>query len=179
MKPTAPYSNRREFLCNIGGGFAGGAVGGSEAVMSVFDPTQGRLKAPHGGTFNANPVAMVAGKVAMEKLTRDEFARLDGLGESLRTGIVETMHRHGIDGQVLGAGSLFQILPHERPLSDYRSAIMTRAEQAWATRLHRAMLANGIFMSTTLAGCLSTPMTASDLTAFTDALGTSIEEARD
>jgi glutamate-1-semialdehyde 2,1-aminomutase len=162
----------------IGGGFAGGAVGGSEEVMSVFDPTQGRLKAPHGGTFNANPVAMVAGKVAMEKLTREEFARLDGLGDSLRAGIAETMHRHGIEGQVLGAGSLFQIMPHHRPLTDYRSGIMTRAEQAWATRLHRAMLANGIFMSTSLAGCLSTPMNASDLSAFTDALGTSIEEVR-
>ena len=46
-------------------------------VMSVFDPTLGRLKAPHGGTFNANPVAMTAGRVAMDKLTREEFARLD------------------------------------------------------------------------------------------------------
>ncbi|MEZ4495207.1 MAG: hypothetical protein R2845_00150 [Thermomicrobiales bacterium] len=94
--------------------------------MSVFDPTTGQLKAPHGGTFNANPVSMTAGKVALEKLTREEFARLDRLGEELRAGIAETLDRNGIDGQVTGAGSLFTIHFHDRPLVDYRSSILTR-----------------------------------------------------
>ena len=162
----------------IGGGFAGGAVGGSEAVMSVFDPTTGQLKAPHGGTFNANPVSMVAGKVAMERLTREEFARLDRLGEGLRAGIAETLDRNGIDGQVTGAGSLFTIHFHDRTLVDYRSSILTREEQSFATSVHRAMLTNGILFSTGIAGCLSTPMSESDLVAFTDALNQSIEDAR-
>lgn len=162
----------------IGGGFAGGAVGGSEEVMSVFDPTLGRLKAPHGGTFNANPVAMTAGKVAMEKLNREEFARLDDLGDQLRSGILETLDRHGIEGQVTGAGSLFFIHLHSRPLTDYRSSIMTREEQTFATKLHRTMLLNGILMSTSVCGCLSTPMSETDIAAFTDALNHSIPEAR-
>ncbi|MCC6703375.1 MAG: aminotransferase class III-fold pyridoxal phosphate-dependent enzyme, partial [Thermomicrobiales bacterium] len=162
----------------IGGGFAGGAVGGSETVMSVFDPTLGHLKAPHGGTFNANPVTMTAGKVAMEKLTPEEFARLDRLGESIRAGIGETLARHGVDGQVTGAGSLFYIHLHDRPLTDYRSSITNKAEQAFATRLHRAMMANGVFMSTSICGCLSTPMGEGDIDAFTTALGLAIEEAR-
>jgi glutamate-1-semialdehyde 2,1-aminomutase len=162
----------------IGGGFAGGAVGGSAEVMSVFDPTQGQIKAPHGGTFNANPVTMVAGAVAMSKLTKAEHARLDQLGETIRGKISETFDRHGVPGQVLGAGSLFYIHLHDHPLTDYRSTIMTKKEQALATRLHRAMLANGIFMSTSLAGCLSTPMGNAEIDLFVDALGRSLEETR-
>ena len=46
----------------IGGGFPVGAVAGSRSVMSVFDHT-GALKVHHGGTFNANPVTIVAGLV--------------------------------------------------------------------------------------------------------------------
>ena len=46
----------------IGGGFPVGAVAGSAEVMTVFDPTRGGPPAaPHGGTFNANPVTMAAG----------------------------------------------------------------------------------------------------------------------
>ena len=100
------------------------------------------------------------------------------LGSQLRSGIVETLDRHGIRGQVTGAGSLFFIHPHNRPLTDYRSSIMTREEQAFATKLHRTMLLNGILMSTSVCGCLSTPMTETDISAFTDALDHSITEAR-
>src|SRR5690606_7953045 len=49
----------------IGGGFPVGALGGAAEVMAVFDPTSGPPRAPHGGTFNANPVTMVAGLTAM------------------------------------------------------------------------------------------------------------------
>src|SRR3989475_2075970 len=50
----------------IGGGFPVGAVAGSADVMAVFDPTKGYPAAPHGGTFNANPVTMAAGLAAMQ-----------------------------------------------------------------------------------------------------------------
>jgi glutamate-1-semialdehyde 2,1-aminomutase len=121
---------------------------------------------------------MTAGKVAMDKLTPAEFKRLDALGESIRSGIVETLHRHDVPGQVTGAGSLFYIHLHDRPLTDYRSSILTKPEQALATRIHRALLANGVFMSTSLAGCLSTPMSEADIATFIEALGLAIEEAR-
>src|SRR5207237_1248077 len=63
----------------IGGGFPVGAFGGRADVMSVFDPTSNGVRVMHGGTFNANPVTMVAGYTAMEMLTRDAFAHLDAL----------------------------------------------------------------------------------------------------
>src|SRR5215468_9840628 len=46
----------------IGGGFPVGAIAGRADAMAVFDPTRGGPPAaPHGGTFNANPVTMAAG----------------------------------------------------------------------------------------------------------------------
>ena len=53
----------------IGGGFPVGAVAGRADVMAVFDPTGGKPAAPHGGTFNANPVTMAAGLAGMRLLT--------------------------------------------------------------------------------------------------------------
>ena len=110
--------------------------------------------------------------------TRASLAYAMRFGEGLRAGIAETLDRNGIDGQVTGAGSLFTIHFHDRTLVDYRSSILTREEQSFATSVHRAMLTNGILFSTGIAGCLSTPMSESDLVAFTEALNQSIEDAR-
>src|SRR3989441_3096045 len=54
----------------IGGGFPVGALVGRADVMAVFDPTGGEPRAPHGGTFNANPVTMAAGLAAMRLMTK-------------------------------------------------------------------------------------------------------------
>ena len=158
----------------IGGGFPIGAVGGSVDVMSVFDPT-GKPKAPHGGTFNANPISMVAGAVAMTKFTGSEVDRLNALGDALRAGVREVLTRAGIPGQVSGQGSLFTILFHDRPLTNYRSAVHTKSEQALASAFYAEMLNNGIFMSSTLAGCLSSPMTSVEVDAFIAATERSLE----
>jgi glutamate-1-semialdehyde 2,1-aminomutase len=159
----------------IGGGFAVGAVGGSAEVMSVFDPTKGS-KAPHGGTFNANPITMTAGAVAMQKFDPAAVDRLNALSESFRSGLSAIVADAGIDGQVTGAGSLFTIHLHNRPLTDYRSTVLSRDEQAKATRFYQSMLANGIFMSSTMSGCLSTPMGDTEVQAFLAAFSTAIEE---
>ena len=48
----------------IGGGMAVGAFGGRHDIMAQFDPTQGP-KVDHSGTFNANPMTMVAGTATL------------------------------------------------------------------------------------------------------------------
>jgi glutamate-1-semialdehyde 2,1-aminomutase len=161
----------------IGGGFPVGAVGGRAEIMAVFDPTQAPLKAPHGGTFNANPVTMVAGLTAMQKLTPEEFQRLDQLGAMLRESLAEVMDGERVPGQVLGAGSLFNIHLHDRPLSDYRSAAESAEERARRGALHRALVANGVVMSPTLFGCLSTPMGEAEVNTFVEAFELALREA--
>ncbi|MCH8225826.1 MAG: aspartate aminotransferase family protein, partial [Chloroflexi bacterium] len=67
----------------IGGGFPVGAFGGREDIMELYDPTKG-AKVSHAGTFNANPITMLAGAVTLEQLTDDVYRDLAELTELLR-----------------------------------------------------------------------------------------------
>lgn len=167
----------------IGGGFAVGALGGAAEIMAVFDPRgtrgdgSGSVKAPHGGTFNANPITMTAGLVAMQKLTPDEFARLDRLGERLRESLAEVMDGERVPGQITGAGSLFNIHLHDRPLRDYRSSVEMAEERARRGALHRGLVGRGVVLSPTLFGCLSTPMGEAEVDTFAAAFQGALREA--
>src|SRR5205807_6538650 len=140
----------------IGGGFPVGAVGGSAEVMAVFDPSSGRPRAPHGGTFNANPVTMVAGRAGMELLTREEVERLSRLGDRVRRGLNEVFQRHNFPAQASGRASLFRIVPKAGPLTDYRSAKANAEESARGDELHLRLLGAGYLLGHGL-GCISTP----------------------
>ena len=47
-------------------------------------PSEGGAVIGHAGTFNANPMTMVAGEVTINHLTPEVYKRFDGLGEMLR-----------------------------------------------------------------------------------------------
>src|SRR5438552_6409859 len=147
----------------IGGGFPVGAFGGRADVMSVFDPTSSGTRIAHGGTFNANPVTMVAGYEAMAMMTPAEYDRLATLGQRVRVGLADLIEARGVSWQVGGQASLFKLHPHPRPLVNYRSASPTRAEQADIERFYLAMLGQGIVLTPDLAGALSTPMTEREI----------------
>jgi glutamate-1-semialdehyde 2,1-aminomutase len=161
----------------IGGGFPVGAVGGSAEIMAVFDPRGGTPKVPHGGTFSANPMTMVAGLTAMRKMTQDAFDRLEALGNYLREGLAEAMDGARIEGQVTGHGSLFGIHLHGRDLSDYRSSHGTAAERARRSATFDGLLAHGVIVSPALTGCLSTPMTESEANTLIDAFASALRES--
>jgi glutamate-1-semialdehyde 2,1-aminomutase len=154
----------------IGGGFPVGAFGGRAHVMAVFDPT--RTDGPrvaHGGTFNANPVTMVAGYESMAMLPTSEYDRLATLGDRVRTGLSDLLETRGISWQVAGAASLFKLHPHPRRVVDYRTSLLTAEEQSAMERFYQAMFAEGIVLTPELAGCLSTPMTDAEVQALTQA----------
>jgi len=150
----------------IGGGFPVGAVAGSAEVMAVFDPREGKPALSHSGTFNANPVTMVAGEAAMRLLTRDEIERLGALGDRAREGVAAAMREAGMPGQVTGLGSLFRFHVHNRPLSDYRSMLMTPAEKDLLAGIVGYMRDNGVFVNERGVCSLSTPMTEAEIDAF-------------
>ena len=159
----------------IGGGFPVGAVGGAAEMMAVFDPSGGP-QVPHGGTFNANPITMIAGRTAMEKMTPAAFERLNALGDRLREGLAEAMDGARVPGQVTGAGSVFNLHFHDRPLTDYRSTVTTAAEKARSAAVYRSLLAHGIFLSPSMMGCLSTPMGETEVGACVDAFAAALHE---
>ena len=152
----------------VGGGFPVGAVGGRAEVMAVFDPSAGSPKVPHGGTFNANPITMVAGLATMRKLTPEAYDRLNDLGDVLRAGLAEALAQAGISGHVTGTGSLFGIGFGEAPPSEFRSWLGTDRERAWRARIYEALLARGVVVAPHLVGCLSTPMTRAAIDKLVD-----------
>jgi glutamate-1-semialdehyde 2,1-aminomutase len=150
----------------IGGGFPVGAFGGRADVMAVFDPTRtSGPKVAHGGTFNANPVTMVAGYEAMGMLPQLEYDRLAALGDRVRTGLADLVETRGIPWQVAGQASLFKLHPHPRSVVDYRTSLPTPDEQHAMEQFHQAMFREGIILTPELAGCTSTPMTEAEVDA--------------
>ena len=114
----------------IGGGFPVGAVAGRAEVMSVFDPTRGGPPAaPHGGTFNANPVTMAAGLAAMRLLTPEAYDKLDDLGAKLRASLDDCFKHAGVARARSPAWARSSACtPVDRELTDYRSTRTTPAE---------------------------------------------------
>lgn len=146
----------------IGGGFPVGAVAGRREYMAVFDPRSGKPALPHGGTFSANPVTMRAGLAAMELLDEAAFARLDDIGEAVRTGIDEAFRRTGVPGGTVGRGSLLKIHFADRPIRDYRSAYTTEREAQRQAVFNRGLLNRGVLAAGYGLMALSTPMTDAD-----------------
>ena len=162
----------------IGGGYPVGGIGGSAEVMAVFDPTGGKPKLPHAGTFNANPITMVAGVATLELMTPEKYAYLDELGQAARTRLTALFDRTGFEAQVTGSGSLFRIILSRRPLSDYRSSLVSAEAKAAGQKLYLGLMARGIAVTNTLLGCMSTPMTMKEIDTLVDAVEDSLEEIR-
>ncbi|WP_342644071.1 aspartate aminotransferase family protein [Rhodoligotrophos ferricapiens] len=154
----------------IGGGFPVGALGGRSDIMAVFDPTQGKPAVPHGGTFNANPVTMVAGRVAMDLMTERAYERLERLGDRLAEGIEAVFRESGIDGQVTGRGSIRRIHLTTRKLHDYRSAYPGPKEKARMAKIYDGLLSRGVLMAPGGMIALSTAMSDAEINHFINAL---------
>jgi glutamate-1-semialdehyde 2,1-aminomutase len=151
----------------IGGGMPIGAVGGSKALMEeLFDQRAG-ARMSHGGTFNANPMSMVAGAKAMELYDRAAHDRLAGLGERLRSGLRELLKLTGRPGTVTGAASMVGFFQTEAPLTDYRSMInVVMSDPTFGQTtdaFFRNMLNHGVYISSHGFMVLSTAMTEADI----------------
>ncbi len=147
----------------IGGGFPVGAVGGRQEIMSAFGKQGSKAPLTQGGTFAANPVSMVAGRLAMEALTQDAFQRLEHMGNLVREGLRSRIERHGANLSVTGAASLFRIHAKKVAPVSYQDSIPTASEDVVLKLLRRHFANNGILMPYGAAASLSTPMTDNDM----------------
>ena len=154
----------------MGGGLPVGAVGGRADIMELLDPSQSPPRLASGGTFSANPFTMTAGYAAMQLLDSAEFARLNRLGERLRSEANAVMAEAREPAQAAGDGSLFKILLTGRPIRDYRDLLSTVAPIERTRQLHRYLLDEGVVVSNALLGALSTPMGDAEVDEFVAAL---------
>jgi glutamate-1-semialdehyde 2,1-aminomutase len=154
----------------IGGGLPIGAVAGRNDFMAVFDPSKGKPRVSQAGTFTANPLSMVAGTAAMRALTPESFDRLNALGEYARERLRDCFIKAGVDGHASGAGSLFRLHFKKEPVRSYRDAYPTATERGKMSRLVAFARENGIIVSQTGLGALSTPMQRSDIDELADVI---------
>lgn len=134
----------------IGGGFAVGAVAGRADILDLSAPGRGG-RVSHAGTFNANPVTSIAGRVTMETLTPDAFAQMNAVGEYARARLSDAAR--GLPLQVTGAGSLFKVTATAQPIRNYRDAATT--DKAWESACSLALLNEGFVLTPTMSGCVS------------------------
>ncbi len=154
------YPDITSFAKIMSGGFPGGAFGGTDDVMAIFDPFS---KQPlwQSGTFNGNAVTMVAGVAALDHYGADEVARINTLGDQLRSRIAKLLEMYGFEAVVSGYGSFGAIHFTGGPVRNYRDA--ARSNQQLKKVFHLALLQEGLFFAPRLMFCISTPMSEATL----------------
>jgi glutamate-1-semialdehyde 2,1-aminomutase len=141
----------------IGGGFPVGAIGGSAKNLRIFDPSD--MKVFHTGTFNANPVTMVAGEVSLRELTSDRIESMDRLCETLQSGLIAAAKRHGLPFSTNRYGSCLNIFFSQ---STPESSVL-RDDELMMNNFHLACINHGLFIAHRGLIALSTVITEKDI----------------
>jgi glutamate-1-semialdehyde 2,1-aminomutase len=154
----------------IGGGMPVGAFGGRRDIMALYDPgVAGGARIAHAGTFNANPMTLVAGEAVMLALTPQVYRRMNELGELTRIKLRAALAQAGVAAQVTGVASLFGIHFTSRPIKNYRDVVAGDAEMTRA--VFTGMLNEGVLLQTSCAGSLGVMSTEAEIDALAAALG--------
>ncbi len=132
----------------IGGGFPLAALAGRREIMQHFDKSLvGADKwLMQLGTLSGNPVAAAAGLKTMQVLRRDgAYDTLRATGRTLWDMQHKALTAAGIDHQMLGDATLFDILFTDAKVVDYRGA--QTADARLGTLYNDALRQAGIFKS--------------------------------
>jgi glutamate-1-semialdehyde 2,1-aminomutase len=154
----------------IGGGFPLGAFGGRSDVMAMFDPSHGRPRIPHPGSYNANPISLVAGETTLGLLTGEAIRLLNRRGESLRQQIRMAFEDAGLPVQVTGLGSLFALHLTSQPVKSYRDTMGADADLRH--RIFLGLFKEGVLIDPRGVGCASVAIGEAEIDYFVDALRT-------
>ena len=93
----------------LGGGASFGAFGGRADLMDRFDPASPNAFS-HGGTFNNNILSMAGGLAGFTKvLTEEASRRVNMQGDRLRDALNHCLASRGVQGVVVGRGSLMNL----------------------------------------------------------------------
>ncbi|CEJ10537.1 Glutamate-1-semialdehyde 2,1-aminomutase [bacterium YEK0313] len=122
----------------IANGFPVAAVAGRADLIDLF--ADGVL---HGGTFNAQPIAMAALVATQKALTTEHYATSSAHGQRLQDGIRDILKGAGIKAQVAGFPLMFHLaFGLDAPARNYRD--VARADKAAYQRFALALLRRGV-----------------------------------
>ena len=122
----------------IGGGLPAAAYGGPLALMERIAPAGDVYQA---GTLSGNPLAVAAGRAALELLDAAAYERLAATTETLARGLADAAGDRPV--QVRSEPGLLTVFFTDAPVRDYAGAQACDAEAygAWC----RALLARGVY----------------------------------
>jgi glutamate-1-semialdehyde 2,1-aminomutase len=124
----------------IGGGLPVGAYGGRADAMELVAPAGPVYQA---GTLSGNPIAMTAGRWALDRLGPKLYQQLARRGATLAAGLADAARDAGVPLQVNAFGSLVTPFFTSSPVRDYESALKANTT-AYAT-FFRGMLTRGVY----------------------------------
>ncbi|MEM4704401.1 MAG: aminotransferase class III-fold pyridoxal phosphate-dependent enzyme, partial [Candidatus Bathyarchaeia archaeon] len=148
----------------LGGGFPIGALSGKREIMKKLDTTL--FKRPqysfHGGTFTGNPVTMTAGLTTLKILEDGTLInRLNKLGDQIRLQLRQIFEKNGVDVQVTGAGSIFNVHFTKEEIKDAYSVAQADKNRLLEYNMH--LMVNGVFFLPTHNGALCTAHSKADV----------------
>ncbi len=157
----------------IGGGYPVAAFGGRAEIMALLDPEGGRAAIPQSGTFNGNPIGMVAGLATLRQLTPAGYDRLNSMGDELRRRLTALFARRGVPAQVTGVGSLLNLHFTDVEVTDFRTMRTGDAERL--RHVFFGLLNAGIFLAPRGMLCLSTAIGEPEIAALVRATERALE----
>ena len=123
--PIGAFAGRREVMQvieSIGGAPSDGTGKGNEVATSTLPG--GATRVAHLGTFNGNPLSMSAGLVTLTQvLTRDAYARLQGMANRLTQGCQEVLDDFGLPGYAINIGAKGCVMFTPDRVTNYRDFI--------------------------------------------------------
>jgi glutamate-1-semialdehyde 2,1-aminomutase len=159
----------------IGGGFPVGAVTGRAEIVDFFSPTKQGPKLSHAGTFNGNPITMIAGLTAMEMMTPAEYERIGKLGDRVRDEANKMFEERAANWQINGFSNMFRVHPNRRVLRNYRDSWRDAEETQRAGKMYHELMARGVMLTPDGMGNISTAMDDSSVDALLQAISDSLQ----
>ena len=164
----------------IGGGFPVGAYASTEETLTPLRipetnlPETASPKLGFSGTFNAFPLAMTAGLAVLQEMTKRKYAKIARRGAEMRKGLRNVIKEEGINIQVGGAGSFFNLYWTNTPVCDHETS--TTIDRGLTTLFNIGMMNYGIY----ILGHpnVSTAQTKAEIKSTTEAARRTIQEMK-
>jgi glutamate-1-semialdehyde 2,1-aminomutase len=126
----------------LGGGLPAAAYGGRADIMATVAPEGPVYQA---GTLSGNPLAMAAGRTAIDLLARPgTYEALEKTSAQLAEGLARAAGEAGVTATVNRVGSMVTVFFCPGPVTDYASARTSDTKQFG--RFFQAMLKRGVWL---------------------------------
>jgi len=160
----------------IGGGMPVGAFASSEEIMNSVAPLGNVYQA---GTLSGNPVAMAAGKAALEQLLVDGFyPEMEKKTQNLVSSVLEHAEEKGYKVKMFSIGSIFWIAFSDRPSIRSAAEIDSESMDIYR-RFYHALLENGFYIGPSgyEVGFVSAAHTEKELEEAAQIINSALDEA--